>query len=421
MPEILTDEQAAAIWSGQTVSIQGLEPSSTKTPEEIAAEKVAADKVIADKAAADEAAKTVKTVTEADLDKVLGNADPEDEEEDEADVTKPGAAQVASDATKKAGRKATDTVQLINKLIQEDVLFGYQDDKGGLAEIKTIDEAIQLIKDNLSERDKGSEEAWKDNYKKSLSPQVQAVLHYAEQGAQSATQLIDLLGAIKQVEEVSELDVKTPGGQEQIVRQTLKAKGFKDTYIDKQVNILKDLGGEKLKEEAEELYPELASMRSQQVKQEIEAQELRRKEAEDASKVYVSTIRSTLDKDVVGGLKLTREDKAKLFEATTQPKYTSLNGAPTNLFVKTLEDLQFGKNANYEQFMNIVQYVVDPKGFLEKLKTSVGNTIADETFRKLKTSKSTTSNTSQDDTGRTTGSSTGKRTISKSGFVNPYA
>lgn len=422
MPEILTDEQAAAIWSGQTSSILGLE--TTKTPEELAAEKTKVDEA----AKAAEAAKTVTTTTTdtttTDTKKVVKDSDLDnvftDKQDDKTDDTDDDSTTTLTDTSKKGGGggRKTDLIQTVSKLIEEGVLFGYDDG----SEVKTVDEATQLIKDNFSNRDEADKEAWKKEYKESLSPQVQAMLHYAEQGAQSATQIADLLGAIKEVEEVAELDPKTPAGQEQIVRQTLKSKGFKDTYIDKQVNILKDLGGTKLQEEADELYPELAEMKSAQVKQRIVDQEERRKSAEAASKVYVSTVKSTLDKETVGGIKLSREEKAKLYEAVTQPKYVSLNGAATNLFVKTLEDLQFGEKANYEQFMNIVNYVIDPKGFTEKLKTAVTNDVTDATFRKLKTSKTTTANTDTSDTGtRTSSTSSGKKTISKSGFVNPYA
>lgn len=408
MPEILTDEQAAAIWSGQTTSLLGLEDPNKKK-EEVKVEPKVEDTKVEPKI--DDA--TTKTeVKDKDLDLVFNPK--EDEDTTTTDDT------TVDSTGKKVGRKVTDLVQIVNQLISEDVLSGYQDAKGNSIDIKTIDEAKQLIKDNLSESGKGREEEWKKDYKESLSPQVQAILHYAEQGAQSATQIAQLMGAIQQVEEAVEIDMATKVGHEQVVRQTLKSKGFKDSYVDKQVNILKDLGDDKLKEEAEELYPELVEAKQKQVKQIIAEQEVRRREAEEASKIYVNTIKETLGKDVLGGIKITREDKAKLYEAVTQPKYTSLNGSPTNLFVKTLEELQFGKNANYEHFMNIVQYAIDPKGFVDKLKTSVGNDIADDTFRKLKTAKSGGANTNTAD--EVNRGSTPRKGITKGGdFVNPYA
>lgn len=422
MPEILTDEQAAAIWSGETTSILGL----AKTPEVVAQEaKVKADadakakidaeaavKAKVDAEAKASAATTVNVVDDKDLNNMFG-----DKDEDDTTNTDAG----ASTTDTKKGRKPTDLVQATNQLIEEGVLLAAEDDKGVAIEIKTIEDAKNVIKANLDYKEKQSNDGWKDDYKKSFSPQVQAVLHYAEQGAQSATEIAQLLGAIQQVEDAVELDPKTPAGHEQIVRQTLKAKGFKDTYIDKQVNVLKDLGGDKLKEEAEELYPELVEMRQKQVKQVIADQESRRRDAEEASKIYVGTVKTTLDKEVVGGIKLTKEDKAKLYEAVTQPKYTSLNGGPTNLFVKTLEELQFGKNANYDLFMNIVQFTIDPKGFTEKLKTSVGNELAEATFIKLKTSKTSVANTDASDAVNRS-STTNKKTIPKrEGFNNPYA
>lgn len=419
MAEILTDEQAAAIWSGETASLVGL----SKTVEQQAAE----DKAKVDAAKADTEAKLkvdADAKAKADLEATnaakkiknedLNNTFQEEEEEDTTTTTT-----TTADEKKNGGRKPTDLVAVTKQLIEEGVLLAPEDDKGGVLEIKTQDDAKNVIKANLDYKEKQSNESWKEDYKKSLSPQVQAILHYAEQGAQSATEIAQMIGAIQQVEEAVEIDMKTPAGHEQVIRQTLKSKGFKDAYIDKQVNVLKDLGGDKLKEEAEELYPELMDAKQKQVKQLILDQESRRKDAEEASKVYVGTIKRTLDKDVVGNIKLSREDKARLYEAVTQPKYISLNGNSTNLFVKTLEDLQFGKNADYDHFMNVVQFTVDPKGFIEKLKTSVGNDIATSTFIKLKSAKTTSANT---DTSTTTNnSSTAKRLPKGDNFINPYA
>lgn len=399
MPEVLTDEQAAAIWSGQTTSLLGMEdpkkkeePPKVETPTDTKKEE-----------------ETKVELKEEDLDRTFVESDEEEVE------PPPTTTEI------KKGRKPTDLVNVVNQLISEDILSGWQDAQGNSIELKTIDDAKQLIKDNLNEASVGKEDEWWENKKKGYSPQVQALLHYADNGAQSATELSQLLGAIQQVEEAVEIDPKTPAGQEQIIRQTLKSKGFKDQYIEKQVNILKDLGEDKLKEEAEELYPELIEARQAQAQQMLAIQEKRRKEAEEASKVYVSTIKKTLDKDVVGDVKLSKEDKAKLYEAITKPSYTSLNGTATNLFVKTLEELQFGKSANYDHFMNIVQYAIDPKGFIAKLKTSVGNEIADNTFRQLKTAKSTTANTDSTDGVNTRDNPTSKKGITKGGtFVNPY-
>lgn len=410
MPEILTDEQAAAIWSGQTTSLLGMEP--TKVDPKVEEKKVddvkKEDVKVEPKQEANKSA-----VKEEDLDNLFST-----EETILTDDTT-SADDTNADSTGKKGRKVTDLVQIVNQLITEDVLSGYQDAEGNSVDIKTIDEAKQLIKDNLAESGKDKKEEWKKEYREEFSPQVQAILHYAEQGAQSATQLFQLMGAIQQVEEAVEIDMNTPQGHEQVIRQIYKAKGFKDSYIDKQVNILKDLGEDRIKVEAEELYPELVQAKQEQVKRVLAEQDVRRKEAEEASKVYVSTIKQTLSKDVIGGVKLSREDKAKLYEAVTQPKYTSLNGTATNLFVKTLEDLQFGKNANYDHFMNVVQYAIDPKAFVEKLKTSVGNDIADDTFRKLKTAKGTAATSVGDNTSDR--SALPKKGIKKGGdFVNPF-
>jgi len=407
-PEILTDEQAAAIWSGQTSSLLGLE--QTPPPAEKKEEKPEEQPQVPPK--------EKPQVNEQDLDNLFHEEEDEpNSDEDTPPTDTPSATPVVPE--KKPGRKPADLVASVNQMIEEGLLLAAEDDSGQAIEIKTIDEAKKLIKSNLEHRNSEDQEVWKDEYKKSLSPQIQAILHYAEQGAQSATEIMGLLGAIKEVEDAAEIDIKTPSGAERAIRETYKSKGFKDAYIDKQINILKDLGMNKLQEEAADLYPELLASKKALVERNIAEQEQRRLDAEEASKVYVSTIRKTLEKENVGGIKLTREEKARLYEAITLPKYKSLNGTNTNLFVKTLEDMQFGKDANYDHYMNVVHFAVDPKGFIEKLKTSVTNAVTDETFRQLKTAKSTSANADNDPINRSQLGN--KKTLPRSGFVNPFA
>jgi len=408
MPEILTDEQAAAIWSGQTTSLLGLEPEKkVDTPPPPVTKQEEPPK---------------EPVTTVVKDEDLANVFHEDEEEEvEEQETPPATPANAPPAEKKPGRKASDLVTGVNQMIEEGLLLAADDGQGGIVEIKTIEDAKKLIKSNLEHRQEQDEEQWWESKKKAYSPQVQAVLHYADQGAQSASEVIELLGAIREVEEAAEIDIKTPAGAEKAVRETYRSKGFKDAYIDKQINILKDLGGSRLQEEAADLYPELLASKQALVEKSMTEKEQRRQEAEEASKVYVSTIRKTLDKDVIGAVKLTREDKAKLYEAITLPKYQSLNGSKTNLFVKTLEELQFGNNANYDHYMNVVQFAIDPQGFIDKLKTSVTNTVTEETFKKLKTAKATSATTNNDDANNRTQVGRTNKTLPSKGFVNPYS
>lgn len=414
MSEILTDEQASAIWSGQTASITGIKEDPTTVDPPVVDPAKAAP--VIKQGDIDPLADPKEDIKDDDITKALaGNLEPEEEDEDE-DVTKPNPGEIpAAGKTEppKTGRKPTDLVKFVNQLVSEEVLSGFANDKDEIEEVKTIDEAKALIKANLDDREnKSADKGWEKKLE-TYSPQVRMILHYADKGVQSANEIIELIGAIKSVEDVNDLTAETPEGQEAIIREAYKARGFKDSYIDKQVTTLKDL--DKLKENAEELLPEIKTLKVQEVQKRLAEQEDRDNMAKEASKVYFQTVKQALDKEEVNGMKLLKEDKSKIFGALADQSYISLNGERTNQFVKTLEELQFGKQANYEQFLNIVHYTVDPKGFIDKLKQSIKNDVTEATHKKLKTSKTSTPNSEVED------NRPAKNVIKKSTFVNPYS
>ncbi len=403
--QLFTDEMAAAIWGGgDTASLAGLEVKDPPV-----------------EAAANDDDKKIDPITDDKLVNIWGPKTEEDDDEPPAKTDPPAkttaAAQpatathaTAAAAANKGGRKP-ELVSFVNKLVEEESLLGFDGQ-----EINTVEDAKELILQNLKQKEKDAYESGYEERKKAFSPQVQAVLHYAENGAQSAEELLDLLGAIKGVEDIEDFKTDTPAGSENVIRQALKAKGLKDKYIDSQVGMLKDLGPEKLKAAADELLPEIEELKQKDVQQKLQAAQVRRQDAEEASKGYINTITKALSEDKVGKLQLQREEKSKLFAALAKPSFTSLSGKPTNQFVKALEDLQFGQTANMGLFLNIVHHAIDPEGFMEKLKTTITSEVASNTQRELRLAKSNKANTNQEPNRDVAP----KKTINKD-FVNPFA
>jgi hypothetical protein len=423
-PQILTDDQAAAIWSGDTASILDLTPTDTK--KDPPKDTLIDTKVAPDDKKVDTTLKTDKNklpVTDTDLDVWDTNADSDsdvDGDADELDTQTQSSKEDKSGTSDnqgtpgepKKGRKPAEIVSLVNQLVEEEVLSGYANDKDEIEPVRTIEEAKALIIENLKLKEtKTEEDVWKAKIK-SYSPQIQALLHYAEQGGQDIS---TLMGAIAQAEEASDLTLENEEGQTEIIRQTLKLKGFDDDEIKDQIDTLKDVN--KLKSKAEKFLPELTKMQEKRVEMILQEQESRRKEAEDASRIYLTTVQNTLNKDKVGALSLQRQDKAKIFEALAVPKYRSLNGTPVNGFIKSLEEMQFGKNADYDHFTNIVHFAVDKEGFINKLKEELKAELTATTIKKLKTSKSTSANAQDEETSNPQK----KNVITRDKFRNPYS
>ena len=403
--QTLDDEQAALIWSGETASLAGLDKSTTE-PDNKTDTSAAADDT------KDDDKKTL--FSDTDLDKIFNEE--EDDDTDEGDDDTSGTdlnastdAPVIDPAKTKPGRKPADIINIVNQLIADEILEPFEEGD----EIKTIDDVKDLIKLNLQKTKETAKSNWWEEEVKTYSPQIQAILHYAKQGGKDVTPLLD---AISQVEEVADLDPDTEEGQIEIIRQTLRVKGIDEEEIEDQINTAKDL--DKLKTKADKFLPELQSMKERHVQMLMRQEEDRKIKAAEASAQYLNTVKETLNKDSIGGMKLQREDKAKIFEALAVPKYKSLNGIQTNGFVKSLEDMQFGSKADYEHFLNIVHFSVDKESFLEKLKQSIKNELSADTERKLRSAKTTTANTQGDIPDNTP--TKPSKTVSRSGFKNPF-
>lgn len=403
--QTLDDEQAALIWSGETASLAGLDKSTTEPDNKTDTSASADDTKDDDK----------KTLfSDTDLDKIFNEE--EDDDTDEGDDDTSGRdlnastdALVTDPAKPKPGRKPADIINIVNQLITDEILEPFEEGD----EIKTIDDVKDLIKLNLQKTKETAKSNWWEEEVKTYSPQIQAILHYAKQGGKDVTPLLD---AISQVEEVADLDPDTEEGQIEIIRQTLRVKGIDEEEIEDQINTARDL--DKLKIKADKFLPELQSMKERHVQMLMRQEEDRKIKAAEASAQYLNIVKETLNKDSIGGMKLQREDKAKIFEALAVPKYKSLNGIQTNGFVKSLEDMQFGSKADYEHFLNIVHFSVDKESFLEKLKQSIKNELSADTERKLRSAKTTTANTQGDIPDNTP--TKPSKTVSRSGFKNPF-
>lgn len=314
--------------------------------------------------------------------------------------------EVKTEEKKTPGRKASDLVTMVNELVDSEELSGFED-----GPVKTIEEARELIKLNI-EKSKSStlDDIWKDKIG-SYSPQIQAILQYAEQGGTDVTPLIS---AIAEVERTSDFNVENEQGQESIIAEYLKATGWSEEDIKDEIETSKDLG--KLKIKAEKFLPKLNQMNQERIQIIMEEQEVRRRQSEDARRSYLSTIKDTLDREKLGEVKLSRQDKAQIWDGLTDIKYTSWSGQPTNLFFKRLEEMQAGDKADYDHFLEVVYHTLNRKSFKDKFKEELKTQETASTVRKLKIeeSKKQTTNEGFDE------EPTRKNVIRRTGFKNPW-
>jgi hypothetical protein len=335
--------------------------------------------------------------------KELNDLSKDEDKDDKSNDTEPVV--IDNESDKKPGRKASDLVTMVNELVENKDLFGFED-----GPVKTIEEAKELIKLNIEQTKNATvEELWQDKVKK-YSPQVQAILHYAEQGGTDVTPLIS---AISEVERTSNFDIETEEGQESIISEYLRVTGWADDEIKDEIETTKDIG--KLKAKAEKFLPKLNQMNEQRMEQIMQEQAVRQQQAEEARRNYLATIKGTLDKDRLGDIKLVNKEKALIWEGLTDVKYTSWSGQPTNLFFKKLEEMQAGDKADYDHFLEIVYLTLNRKSFKDKLREEIKTNEAANTVKKLKIEESRKSATNEgfDEEPR-------KNVIKRQGFKNPW-
>lgn len=306
---------------------------------------------------------------------------------------------------KTPGRKTTDLVSVVNELIESGELKPFEE--GGP---KTIEEAKELIKLNFAETKKSTiEDIWKEKIE-SYSPQIQAILAYAEQGGSDITPLIS---AISEVERNNNLDLQTEEGQEGVITEFLKVSGWSPEDIKEEIETAKDLG--KLKTKAEKFLPKLNQMNEQRIQAIMEEQGQRERQAEEARTRYLSTIKNTLDKDKLGDVRLNRQDKALIWDGLTDVRHKSWSGQPTNLFFKRLEEMQAGDKADYDHFLEIVYHTLNRSSFKDKLREEIKTDETATTVRKLKSEqrRATAQETMFEEEPR-------KNSVKRQSFKNPW-
>ena len=141
------------------------------------------------------------------IDDIIKDADPED------DFSNPS----AKDEPKSTGRpklEKSGMVELVNKLIEKGQIIPFDDDKP--IEEYSVKDFEELLEANMQEKEQKIRQETPIEFFESLPEELQYAAKYVADGGQD---LKGLFRALAQVEEVRNLDVRDPNGQEQIVRE----------------------------------------------------------------------------------------------------------------------------------------------------------------------------------------------------------
>jgi hypothetical protein len=308
-------------------------------------------------------------VTKEEIDSALDDLDDFADDEDEAP---------------KAGRKKIDKsgmVETFSKLIEEGVLFGFEDDKS--LDDYSIKDWQELIQANLDEKEKTLREQTPKEFFESLPEELQYAAEYVSKGGKD---MKGLFRALAQVEEQRSLDPSNDEHQELIVRQYLSATNFGNgdqSIIEDQVEEWVSNGT--IAKRANQFKPKLDDMQNDVLRGKLEQQEEFKIKQQKQKEMYMENIYNTLKPSELNGVKIDSKRQKFLWDELTGLKYESLQGRPTNLLGKLLEDYQFGNEPRYDLIAETLWLLSDPEDYKQSIRKQATNEVTKETVKKLKT------------------------------------
>ena len=300
----------------------------------------------------------------------------------------------------KAGRKKIDKsglVETFSKLIDEGVLMGFEDEKP--LEDYSVKDWKELIQANLEEKEKAMREQTPKQFFESLPEELQYAAEYVAKGGKD---MKGLFRALSQVEEQRSLDPSNDDHQELIVRQYLSATNFGNgdqALIEDQVEEWVNNGT--IAKRANQFKPKLDDMQNEVLRGKLEQQEQFKIKQQKQKEAYMNNIYDTLKPAELNGVKIDNKRQKFLWDELTGLKYDSLQGRPTNLLGKLLEDYQFGDTPRYDLIAETLWLLSDPEDYKESIRKQAKSEVTQETVKKLKTEEarklSSTSSTNEED------------------------
>ena len=308
----------------------------------------------------------VAETTKKEVDEVFNALDAEETEE--------------TTTTKKGRKKIEGISDVFNKLIKDEKIIPFDDEKS--LDEYTPKDWEELIQANLEERANSVRRETPKKFFESLPEELQIAARYVADGGQD---LKGLFGALAHVEEHRELNVKNETDQERIVRDFLGATGFGNAEeISEEIEVWKDLG--KLEGQARKFKPKLDKMQEKVVAQKLKEQEMKKKQQQQASQNYMNNVYNTLKDGRIGDTKIDRKTQSLLYNGLVQPSYPSITGKNTNLLGHLLEKDQFVE-PNYPLITEALWLLADPKGYKAQIMQKGETRAVEKTVRKLKTAQ----------------------------------
>ena len=268
--------------------------------------------------------------------------------------------------------------EVINKLIETGKIVPFDDDKP--LEDYSVKDYEELLEANFAEIENKVRQETPVEFFESLPQELQYAAKYVADGGQDLKGLFQVLA---QTEEVRELNPASERGQEQIVREYLRATNFGTAEdIEEEIDGWRDRGD--LEAKANKFKPKLDKMQESIVAQKVARQEQMRAQQHAASQAYMENVYNTVATADLNGIKLDTRTQNLIYSGLVQPTYPSISGKPTNLLGHLLEKFQYVE-PNYNKIAKVLWLLADEEGYESKVRDQGKTAQVEKTVRQLKT------------------------------------
>jgi hypothetical protein len=268
--------------------------------------------------------------------------------------------------------------EVINKLIETGKIVPFDDDKP--LEEYSVKDYEELLEANFAEIENKVRQETPVEFFESLPEELQYAAKYVADGGQDLKGLFQVLA---QAEEIRELDPSSERGQEQIVREYLRATNFGNSEeIEEEIDGWRDRGD--LEAKANKFKPKLDKMQESIVAQKVARQEQMKAQQQAAAQAYMENVYNTVAAADLNGIKLDKRTQNLIYTGLVQPTYPSISGKPTNLLGHLLEKFQYVE-PNYNKIAKVLWLLADEEGYESKVRDQGKTAQVEKTVRQLKT------------------------------------
>jgi len=282
----------------------------------------------------------------------------------------------------------TDDITYINKLIEEGVLLGFDEDE---FKVKTYDDVLDVVKANREEwKRQVLEEEFEKEFSK-LPAEFQYAVDYIKNGG---TDVKSLFKVLSKVEEAKSLDPDNdPKG---VVREYLEKTNYgTPEEIQDQIEEWEDT--DLLTKKAKIFQPKIEKLAEAEIKLKLEEEAETRKYQKELADSFFAGVEKAVKADTINGIALSKEEKLTIYKGLTENSYvSSYTGQPMNLLGKFLEKITWDA-PDYETLAELTLFAKDPKAYREKIKEQVKMEVVADKERKLRANTPTMKQASREE------------------------